>query len=124
MLILLSGAAEISIHPRNISTLVRRPDDARSAKRAAKAERKAAARGAAEEETRRLKGKRRREMESQLASLKDALGENVDWDALEKVMDGEWDESEWEKVVGGMLARAGEEVSEAGTAKEWADDVW
>lgn len=87
---------------------MRRTDDTRATKRAAKAERKAAAKAAKEEEARRMKGEKRREMEKQMASLRKDLGieegqAGVDWDELEKVMDGDFDEGEWERVVGKML---------------------
>lgn len=108
---LFSGSTSISTHPRNIDSLVRRPDDARKSKRQAKAERKAAERAVQEEETRKQKGKKRREMERQLEQLKAELGDSVDWKALEKVVDGEWDEEEWERVIGGMLSGAADAVS-------------
>lgn len=98
-------------------SLVRRTDDTRASKRAAKAERKAAEKAAKEEEARRLKGEKRREMEKQMASLRKDLGFNgddnaeVDWDELEKIMDGEFDEGEWERVVGQMLEKQNRDVS-------------
>ena len=48
-------------------------------------------------------------MEKQMASLRKDLGYeegsggDVDWDELEKVMEGDFDEGEWERVVGKML---------------------
>jgi protein KRI1 len=43
--------------------------------------------------------------------LKQEIGEaNVDWEGLEKIMEGEWDESEWERVVGAMLQAKAEAV--------------
>ncbi|WVR07983.1 hypothetical protein IAU60_005026 [Kwoniella sp. DSM 27419] len=125
------GASDIVTHPRLIPSLVRRPDDARKTKRARRAERKAAERAAQEEELRAKKGSKRREMEKRMASLKaDLAGEGVeggiDWDQLEKVLDGEWDEGEWEKVVGGMLSRAngGDEEEDEGDQKPvWDDDL-
>jgi protein KRI1 len=105
-----SGSTEILTHPREIPSLVRRTDDTRALKRAAKAERKAAEKLAKEEEARRQKGEKRREMEKQMASLRKDLGfedgdgkGEVDWDELEKVMEGDFDEGEWERVVGKML---------------------
>lgn len=84
---------------------MRREDDSRKLKRQAREERKAAEKAAREEETRRKKGEKRREMESQLNALKKELGEDgVDWTGVEKVLEGEWDEDEWERVVGAMLA--------------------
>ena len=50
-------------------------------------------------------------MERQLEQLKAELGDSVDWKALEKVVDGEWDEEEWERVIGGMLSGAADAVS-------------
>lgn len=102
------GAATIPTHPRVIPTLVRRPDDTRKSKRAAKAERKAAERAVKEEEIRKQKGSKRREMERRMQALKDEVGDGVDWSEVEKVLEGEWDEREWERVVGGMLEKADE----------------
>lgn len=105
------GSSTIVTHPRNIDTLVRREDDTRKTKRQQKEERKAAEKAAREEETRRLKGEKRREMEKLVKSLKQEIGEaNVDWEGLEKIMEGEWDESEWERVVGAMLQAKAEAV--------------
>ncbi|OCF34319.1 hypothetical protein I316_03833 [Kwoniella heveanensis BCC8398] len=126
------GSSSIVSHPREIPSLVRRPDDARKTKRARRAERKAAERAAQEEEVRAKKGSKRREMEKRMASLKADLAEEgveggVDWDQLEKVLDGEWDEGEWEKVVGGMLSRANggdDGAEEEGDEKPtWDDDI-
>lgn len=64
---------------------------------------------AQEEETRRLKGKKRREAEQMLAGLRKELGEQVDWGEVEKVLEGAWDEAEWERIVGGMLSQARED---------------
>ena len=114
-----SGADQILTHPRNIETLVRRTDDTRKTKREARKERKEAERLAKEEETRRLKGKKRREMEAQITALKAELGEDLDWSALEKVLEGEWDEDEWERVVGTMLTAAAER--EDMEKPEWSD---
>ncbi|GMK56597.1 hypothetical protein CspeluHIS016_0304370 [Cutaneotrichosporon spelunceum] len=98
------GAATIVTHPRQIDSAVRRGDDSRKLKRQAREERKAAEKAAREEAVRRKQDEKRREMESQLAALKRELGENVDLTGLEKVLEGEWDEAEWDRVVGGILA--------------------
>jgi protein KRI1 len=63
-----------------------------------------------------LKGEKRREMEKQMASLRKDLGikegkGEVDWDELEKVMDGDFDEDEWQRVVGKMLEARDDDVS-------------
>lgn len=50
-------------------------------------------------------------MESQIEALKKELGEGMDWTALENVLEGEWDEEEWERVVGTMLNDAADKVS-------------
>jgi protein KRI1 len=96
--------------------LVRRTDDSRATKRAERAERKAAEKAEKEEEARRMKGEKRREMEKQMASLRKDLGikegkGEVDWDELEKVMDGDFDEDEWQRVVGKMLEARDDDVS-------------
>ncbi|BEJ13502.1 hypothetical protein CspHIS471_0306760 [Cutaneotrichosporon sp. HIS471] len=98
------GAATIVTHPRQIDSAVRRGDDSRKLKRQAREERKAAEKAAREEEVRRKQDAKRREMESQLAALKRELGDDVDLTGLEKVLEGDWDEAEWDRVVGGFLA--------------------
>lgn len=100
---IIRGAAEITSHPRIIPSLVRRPDDARKLKRAARAERKAQADLAREEEARKTKGKKRREMDIQLAALRKEVGEK-EWKKVEEVLEGEYDEALWERVVGGLLS--------------------
>ncbi|ORY34649.1 KRI1-like family C-terminal-domain-containing protein [Naematelia encephala] len=109
------GSSTIPAHPREIPSLVRRADDTRKIKRAARAERKAAERAAEEEKTRRLKGSKRREMEKQLKSLKAELGEGLDWAEVEKVLEGDFDEAQWEKVIGTMLSKAAD-------VQEYGDD--
>lgn len=114
------GAAEIISHPRQIESLARRDDDKRKLKREARAERKAAEKVEREAETKRQKGEKRREMEKQLAALKEEVGDaDVDWTAVEKVLEGEYDEGEWDRVVGEMLAKAAESDDEKPT---WDDD--
>lgn len=114
------GAAEIISHPRQIESLARRDDDKRKLKREARAERKAAEKAQREEETKKQKGEKRREMEKQLAALREEVGDaNVDWSAVEKVLEGEYDEDEWDRVVGEMLSKAAESDDEKPT---WDDD--
>ncbi|WVQ84513.1 hypothetical protein IAT38_006667 [Cryptococcus sp. DSM 104549] len=125
------GAAYITTHPRDIPSLVRRPDDARKSKRARRAERKAQEKAAQEEELRAAKGKKRREMEKRMAGLKRDLEKegmkDLEWEKLEKVLDGEWDEGVWEKVVGEMLAKGAgrDEVEEEDDNEKptWDDDL-
>jgi protein KRI1 len=55
-------------------------------------------------------------MEKQMASLRKDLGikegkGEVDWDELEKVMEGDFDEEEWQRVVGKMLESRDDDVS-------------
>jgi protein KRI1 len=55
-------------------------------------------------------------MEKQMASLRKDLGikegqGNIDWDELEKVMEGDFDEGEWQRVVGKMLESRDDDVS-------------
>lgn len=105
------GSSNILTHPRQIDSLVRREDDKRKLKREARAERKLAEKAAKEEEARKQKGAKRREMENQLAALKEELGEeNIDWEGVEKIMDGEFDEDEWERVVTAMLMAKADRV--------------
>ncbi|ORX37669.1 hypothetical protein BD324DRAFT_622820 [Kockovaella imperatae] len=113
------GAETIHTHPRNIDTLVRRTDDSRKLKRAAREERKEAERAAAEEKTRRKKGEKRREMETQLGELKKELGGRVNWEEVERVLEGDFDEDEWERVIGNMLAEAEDEDD---VKPAWDDD--
>ena len=93
--------------------MVRRADDTRKNKRQARIERKAAEKAAAEEQTRKLKGQKRREMEAQIKALKQELGggDDMDWTAVEKIMEGDFDEGEWERVIGTMLNEAADRVS-------------
>ena len=57
-----------------------------------------------------MKGKKRREVEKQIEALKKELGDKMNWEVVEKVMEGDWDEEEWERVVGEMLRRAEDEA--------------
>ena len=98
----------IPTHPRLIPSLVRRPDDGRKAKRVALAERKADEKRQKDEAIRRSKGERRREVEVLLAGLKKELGNKVDWQEVDQVLDGEWDEEEWERIIGAILSTARE----------------
>ena len=50
-------------------------------------------------------------MEAQMAALKQEIGDGMDWTALEHILEGEWDEDEWERVVGTMLNEAADRVS-------------
>lgn len=100
------GSSNIMTHPRDIPSAVRREDDSRKIKREERKARKAAEKAAREEETKRLKGEQRREMEAQLQAIKQELGGDADLTALEKVLEGEWDEAEWERVVGELFAAA------------------
>lgn len=46
---------------------------------------------------------------------------DLEWGKLEKVLDGEWDENVWEKIVGGMLSKGDEqEVSFVSVAPQGA----
>ena len=121
-----SGSSNILTHPREIPSLVRRMDDTRATKRAERTERKAAEKAQKEEEARRQKGIKRREMEKQMASLRKDLGikegqGTVDWDELEKVMEGDFDEDEWQRVVGKMLESRDDEVSSCRSFRGLAD---
>lgn len=105
-----SGSSNIITHPRQIPSLVRRADDTRATKRAARAERKAAEKAAKEEEIRRLKGEKRREMEKQLESLKREVGDGVDWAEIERVLEGDFDEGQWERTLEKMMGAMGGEA--------------
>ena len=50
-------------------------------------------------------------MEQQLGELKKELGSNFNWEEVESVLEGDFDEDVWERVVGDMLAKIGEDVS-------------
>ena len=52
---------------------------------------------------RKQKGSKRREMEAQLSALRKEIGEKG-WSKVEKVLEGDYDEDEWERVVGEALA--------------------
>ncbi|WVQ74342.1 hypothetical protein IAR50_003941 [Cryptococcus sp. DSM 104548] len=119
------GASTILTHPRDIASLVRRPDDARKSKRARKAERKAAEKAAMEEGLKKEKGKKRREMEKRMEALKRDLEKEgvkgVELDKLGKVLDGEWDENMWDKIVGGMIGNDAED--DDNVKPTWDDDL-
>ncbi|WVQ91062.1 hypothetical protein IAS59_004851 [Cryptococcus gattii] len=122
------GSSTIAAHPREIPSLVRRADDTRKSKRARRAERKAAEKAAKEEEIKREKGKKRREMEKRMNVLKHDLEKegfkDLEWGKLEKVLDGEWDENVWEKIVGGMLSKGDEQEDEDDNEKPiWNDEL-
>ncbi|ODN99162.1 hypothetical protein I350_07320 [Cryptococcus amylolentus CBS 6273] len=119
------GSSTIMTHPRDIASLVRRPDDARKSKRARKAERKAAEKAAMEEGLKKEKGKKRRDVETKMEALKRDLEregvKGVELDKLGKVLDGEWDETIWDKVVGGMI---GDDAEDDDNVKPtWDDDL-
>ena len=57
-----------------------------------------------EDETKRLKGAKRRELERDMAALKKEVGEGADWSKVEKLLEGDFDEREWEKVIAEVLA--------------------
>ncbi len=96
------GAAEISSHPRNLPSVVRRPDDTRKLKRQARLERKEAERLAREEETRRLKGEKRREIEKRLEALRKEVGEKA---LMGLDLDKDWDEEEHDQMMRRMMAQ-------------------
>lgn len=61
-----------------------------------------------------------------MASLRKDLGikegqGTVDWDELEKVMEGDFDEDEWQRVVGKMLESRHDEVSSCRGSRGVAD---
>ncbi|WVO18487.1 hypothetical protein L204_106204 [Cryptococcus depauperatus] len=122
------GAATITTHPRDIPSLVRRSDDARKTKRAHRAERKAVEKAAQEEGIRRKKKEKRKEMEKRMSDLKHNLEregvKGIDWIKLENLLDGEWDETIWEKAVGEILA-GGRDGSDEGDNEKptWDDDL-
>ena len=103
--VLYRGAAEITSHPRILPSVVRRPDDTRKTKRQARLERKAAEKLAREEETRRLKGEKRREIEKRLEQLRREIGEKA-LDGLD--LDKDWDEEEHDKMMGRMMEQDGD----------------
>lgn len=79
---------------------------------------------------RKQKGSKRREMESQLSALRKEIGEKQ-WAKIEQVLEGDYDEDEWERVVGEALAgvedgdggEEGDEGEEEGDEKpSWDDD--
>ena len=81
---------------------------------------------------RKQKGSKRREMESQLSALRKEIGEKG-WSKIEQVLEGDYDEDEWERVVGEALANVedgvdagdeedGEGQGEDGDAKPTWDD--
>lgn len=99
------GAANIVSHPRNLATTVRRTDDSRKTARELKKEREAAKAAAFEEETKRKKGKMRREIDMRLQALKEEFGE----EALKGLdLEGDWDEVAHDKAMQTLLAADGD----------------
>lgn len=80
---------------------LRRKDDTRRQKRLERQERKAAERKAKEEQLRRLKNAKRHEMEMKLNEIKKVIGSvnDVDEDALMKLMEGDYDPEKFEKLM-------------------------
>ena len=80
---------------------LRRKDDTRRQKRLDRHERKAAERKAKEEQLRRLKNAKRHEMEMKLNEIKKVIGSvnDVDEDALMKLMEGDYDPDKFEKLM-------------------------
>lgn len=65
-------------------------------------------------------------MEKRMNVLKNDLEKegfkDLEWGKLEKVLDGEWDENVWEKIVGGMLSKGDEQEDEDDDEKPTWDD--
>lgn len=59
-----AGAGTVNTYPRNLEGIVRKKDDRRRTAREARAERKAAEAGAQEEEIKRVKAHKRRELQT------------------------------------------------------------
>lgn len=84
---------------------MRRKDDTRKQKRLDRKERKAAERRAKEEQLRRLKNAKREEMERKLKQIKSVLGHvegrgmAVDEATMMKLMEGEYDPEQFEKIM-------------------------
>ena len=84
---------------------LRRKDDSRKRKRLERKERKAAERKAKEEQLRRLKNAKREEMEAKLKQIKSVLGQveergkAVDEATMLKLMEGDYDPEEFEKMM-------------------------
>ena len=80
-----SGAANIPTHPRKLTAIARRPDTARKDARELRKEKKAEEKAIREEERRKMKGEKRREMEKRLLMLglgKDGKGQSREREQL------------------------------------------
>lgn len=49
-------------------------------------------------------------MEAHIHALKDELGEGLDYTALESLLEGDFDEDEWDRVMGEIIAQAADQV--------------
>jgi protein KRI1 len=104
-----SGAANIITHARNITT-ARRTDDTRKTARQVKAERKAEQAAVLAEKTKQEKGKKRREIEKRMETLRRELGDEA-FKHLEKEMEGDWDEEVFDRAMDKVLAADMDDVS-------------
>lgn len=50
-------------------------------------------------------------MEAHIEALKTELGEGLDYSVLEGILEGDFDEEEWDRVVGQIMEQAAEQVS-------------
>ena len=102
---------------------VRRPDNARKDKRQARKDRKAAERKAKEEQLRRLKNAKKKEINNKLSQVKAVIGGleegAIDEAAIMKMMEGDYDPETFEKA---MEQAYGEDFYEQ-EDKEWKTDV-
>lgn len=94
-----SGAAQIPSHPRTLPSTIRRADDTRKLARQAKLERKAEKRAAFEEETKRMKNQKRREIVERLREL------GLEGKGVEELMEGDWDEGGWDRKMNELMAQ-------------------
>jgi protein KRI1 len=99
---------------------LRRKDDTRRTKRLDRQERKAAERKIKEEQLRRLKNAKREEMEMKLKEIKKVMGavQDVDEDAMMKLMEGDYDPEKFEKL---MQDQYGDDFYEE-EEKQWKSD--
>lgn len=104
------GSSNIITHARNVTATARRADDTRKTARQLKAEKKAQQVAEREEITKREKGKKRREIERRLDTLRKELGEAA-FKEIEGEMDGEWDEEGFDRVMDKVLQRENDDVS-------------
>ncbi|DBA96751.1 TPA: hypothetical protein ACH3X1_015590 [Trebouxia sp. C0004] len=101
------GGRQMVTHPRILENTVRKTDDRRKRKRAEKAQRKAAQESIQQQEVKRLKNLKGRQIQERLQRIRDIAGPSGQDDAaLDALMQGDFDPEQYDKQ---MAAAFGDE---------------